>query len=465
MSWSLSPLFNNNQAVVDANGAPRSGAHLHTYLAETSTPATVYTNHLGSGVGGAAHTNPIILDANGLPPAPIWLTQGATYKFVLAPSTDTTPPVAAILSIDNITGINDVDDVVSTEWTPSSMTPTYVSASSFTVTGDQTTTLHVNRRLKLTESGSSLYGTIIKSTFTSLTTITVLLDSGTLTSDFTGNTFWYGITSAANTSAPFISQDQQCGRLVYVSGTQIKLEPQDGNTIWVNTSAAGWTRRKIQTAAGNYVASANTNAYIDGVSGQTLSTIGATYYVYLFDNAGVLTLDFSTTAPAVDATTGLKIKTGVATRLLVGMVRVTSGSSQFTTPGMVLSWYKRRAIMKSATFTPNQTTASGSLVELEAAAEVKFLAWAEEDIHAEYVGYGSGDTAGEVETTAITLDGISTTIATLSVQTAVATYGANYCLGGYATVTEGHHYVTIAASASAATGTWSAGKLFVLTQG
>ena len=81
---------------------------------------------------------------------------------MLAPSTDTTPPVAAILTIDNITGINDVADVVATEWTPSGMTPTYVQRVSFTVPTDQTTILNVGRRLKLTETGSSRYGTIFR---------------------------------------------------------------------------------------------------------------------------------------------------------------------------------------------------------------------------------------------------------------------------------------------------------------
>ena len=41
----------------------------------------------------------------------------------------------------------------------------------------------------------------------------------------------------------------------------------------------------------------------------------------------------------------------------------------------------------------------------------------------------------------------------------------NYSLGGYATVTDGYHYATIAVAASAATGNWKAGKLFVQTQG
>lgn len=458
MSVSLSPIFNPDQAVVDANGAPRSGAHLHQYLAGSSTPVTTYQTSAGS--GGASHANPIILDANGLPPAPIWLTQGATYKFVLAPSTDTTPPVSAILSIDNITGINDVADVVATEWTPSGMTPTYVSATSFTVTGDETTVLHVNRRLKFTVSGVPLYGTIIKCTYTSLTTVTVLMDSGSLTINLTA--FSYGIVSAANTSLPFLSRNQQCAQLDYTGSTQIHLNRRAGSTIWINTAASGWVLRTIPVVG---VSSLNTSAYINGTSGQSLAA-STTYFVYLFDNAGVLTIDFSTTAHNTDETTGLRIKGGDVTRLLIGMVRTNASTpGQFQTPALVLSYYNRRAIMASSTFTANQTTVSASLVELEALKQVKFLSWAEEDIHAQYVGYGSGDTAGEEETTAITLDGFSTTIASLIIQTPIADYESNYSFGGYATVTQGFHEAFIAVAASAATGNWKAGKLFVKTQG
>lgn len=65
------------------------------------------------------------------------------------------------------------------EWQDLGNTPTYVSTSSFSLTGDQTAFYPVGRRVKITDS-STLYGTISASAYTSLTTVTVTLDSGSI---------------------------------------------------------------------------------------------------------------------------------------------------------------------------------------------------------------------------------------------------------------------------------------------
>jgi hypothetical protein len=462
MTVALSPIFQPDATVSDANGAPRSGSKLFTYLAGTSTKATTYKESTGS----TAHTNPILLDANGLPPAPIWLTTGSNYKFVLAPPTDSDPPVSALQTIDNVTGINDVTaPAASTEWVASGMGPTYISTTSFSVGGDQTTALHVGRRLKITVTAGTYYGTIISSVYSSPnTTVKVLLDSGALDSGISA--FSYGIAAADNTSLPFVSNDQQCGRLVYVSATQIRLDPQDGNTIWVFIGSA-WKRRTIPSAG---ITAANTSIYVNGTSGQNLAASTA-YFVYLFDNAGALTMDFSTTAPAVDAPSGLKIKTGVATRLLVGMVR-TNASSQFATPGLVLSWYKRRAIqVPGAQFTAAATTGSTTAVELEVAAEAKFCSWAEEAVQVEFMGSASNSTGTQSHTTLLVIDGATVAGGGTAIGFAMAVYTSannqrdNVSCGGLVTVTDGYHFVTVNGYVSANTGTWHGGQLFIMTRG
>ncbi len=62
--------------------------------------------------------------------------------------------------------------VAQDEWV-SGATPTYVSATSFTLVGDQTSTYHEGRRLKITDSGGTKYCTITGSAYAVLTTITV----------------------------------------------------------------------------------------------------------------------------------------------------------------------------------------------------------------------------------------------------------------------------------------------------
>jgi hypothetical protein len=162
------------QQFFDANGDPLSGGQLFTYTAGTTTKEATYT----TSVGDVANANPIILDSNGYTPSGLWLVDGTSYKFVLAPSGDTDPPASAIWTEDNIDGVNDAPVVGNTQWVASGFTPTFVSGTSFTVTGDQTATLDVGRRLQFTVSAGTVYGHIDTSVFTTLTTVTLTMDAG-----------------------------------------------------------------------------------------------------------------------------------------------------------------------------------------------------------------------------------------------------------------------------------------------
>lgn len=57
------------------------------------------------------------------------------------------------------------------------MTPTQVGVTSFTVPGDQTSAIHAGRRLKLFDA-STMYATVATASFTAVTTIHVVTDSG-----------------------------------------------------------------------------------------------------------------------------------------------------------------------------------------------------------------------------------------------------------------------------------------------
>lgn len=79
----------------DNVGAPAAGYKLFTYAAGTTTKTATYTDvDLTS-----ANTNPIVLDSAGR--CTIYLS-ATSYKFVLAPSTDTDPPTSAIWTQDNV---------------------------------------------------------------------------------------------------------------------------------------------------------------------------------------------------------------------------------------------------------------------------------------------------------------------------------------------------------------------------
>lgn len=68
------------------------------------------------------------------------------------------------------------------EWQMWGDTPTYVSGTQFTVPGNLTSRYTVGRRVRASVTAGTVYGTITASAFTSLTTVTVALDSGSLDS-------------------------------------------------------------------------------------------------------------------------------------------------------------------------------------------------------------------------------------------------------------------------------------------
>jgi hypothetical protein len=131
-----------------------------------------------SHAGTIPNSNPIIINSLGYPTqGAIWLQEGQAYKFVLALPTDTDPPTSPVKTFDDVTGVGDNTIAVS-QWVSSGVTPVYISASSFSVLGDQTSAFQPGRREQFTTSGGTVYGNILTSVFTTLTTVTMQMDSG-----------------------------------------------------------------------------------------------------------------------------------------------------------------------------------------------------------------------------------------------------------------------------------------------
>lgn len=171
MAVNFAPIFNGWQGFTPS-GIPLSGGLVWTYLAGTSTPAASYTTNAGN----IANSNPIQLDAGGRPPAEIWLTAGQNYKFVLMDSLSNT-----LATYDNILGIVNAP---SSLWVASGVTPTFISATQFSVPGNLVTTFQVGLRVQYTLTATQFYGTITASSFgAGITTVTVLTDSTPLNSN------------------------------------------------------------------------------------------------------------------------------------------------------------------------------------------------------------------------------------------------------------------------------------------
>lgn len=116
------------------------------------------------------------------------------------------------------------------------------------------------------------------------------------------------------------------------SGANLLLSPLNGNKLIINGTAQA-------------VPSAGVTLAPTGLSA------GTNYYIYAWMNAGTMTLEASTTTHAKDATTGVEIKNGDATRTLVGLVRVVTGPAfaDSATQRNVVSWFNqpRRNILNT----------------------------------------------------------------------------------------------------------------------
>jgi hypothetical protein len=242
------------QQFFDSNGDPIASGLLFTYEAGTTTKAATYT----TSVGDVANANPIVLDASGRTPSGLWLTDGQSYKFVLAPAGDTDPPASAIFTEDNIDGTNDFDAAGASQWIASGMSPTFVSSTQFTVTGDQTSTLDVGRRLELTVSAGTVYGAISVSAFTTLTTITLIMDSGDAL-DSGLSAFNYSVLSGTNHSVPKLTDAKWIANGVAVVGSANAFTGNDTHAgDEVHTGKITMTGKAIDEAVHTEAAHATT---------------------------------------------------------------------------------------------------------------------------------------------------------------------------------------------------------------
>ena len=201
----LSPICNDQ--TFDANGDPLNAGQIETYLAGSSTPAATYTDD----TGGTSQSNPIILNSLGYPTAgPIWLTGGVSYKFIIKNAAGST-----LRTIDDISGVNDAS-VSQSEWVESGLVPTYISATSFSVPGDQTAILQIGRRLRTTNTSGLVYSTISNSVFAAgITTLTLTNDSTTLDAGL--SLVAYALLSADPLSVPDLPGSKITG-LITASG-------------------------------------------------------------------------------------------------------------------------------------------------------------------------------------------------------------------------------------------------------
>lgn len=258
--------FGNQQ--FSASGTALAVGHkIYTYVAGSSTALATYTDSTGA----VAQSNPIILNSLGMPTSgQIWLTSGLSYKLVWTDASD-----VVIKTEDNITGVAGSASV--SQWQASGLTPTYVSAAVFTLSGDQTNAFHPGRRLQFTTTAGTVYGTIYSGAYGALTTVTMTMDSGQVL-DSGLSAVNYSILTATSSSIPGVWVRLPRTDVASVAGT-VDLTVNAPNTDDIRITGAlaitGFTvaiGRVIRVTAGGAFTLAN-NANIVTQTGATLGLV------------------------------------------------------------------------------------------------------------------------------------------------------------------------------------------------
>ena len=189
----LQPTF-----LIPGSNTPGNGVQLFIYTNLSTTKTTSYKS-----ISGAAHTNPIVLDSGGNLPtqSQVWIPSGVTITAVYAPANDTDPPQNPYVTWNDLVGVNDISATAS-QWVVGP-TPTFVSGTSFTLTGDQTADFHIGRRLFTQNTGGAVYGRISNVSFAGVTTVTVVNDSGALDSGLSA--VFIGLLTATNPAVPLLT--------------------------------------------------------------------------------------------------------------------------------------------------------------------------------------------------------------------------------------------------------------------
>lgn len=250
--------------------------------------------------------------------------------------------------------------------------------------------------------------------------------------------------------------------LRYVSSTQIRLIPYNGNVVPVNGN--------MIAVAGTGVNVANTNITLNGAGGSDLAN-NANYLV-AFNESGQLefwTLGTGHATSTSAGNVGVEIIAGHNDKTLVGMVR-TNGSGQFVdTDGSLftLSWFNRRPKKTTTTFTGNPTYSSGTVGELDSSIRNGFIVWNDDKPRYSNTGSVQCGSSGQLAMTSIGFDGT-----TPELQAAIfsgmhtstegsSTIGMTNFDGMKSGLSEGYHYATLLAAATIGVGLWQGGSTVI----
>ena len=144
------------------------------------------------------------------------------------------------------------------------------------------------------------------------------------------------------------------------SGANLLLSQKDGNLIMINGNIALVPDSGVTLAP-------------------TSNAANTLYYIYAYMSAGTMTLEYSATAYATQAGTGVKIKNGDATRTLVGMWCSTGAATWSAVATEGVSYFNplpKKSFLNDATTYITISTTSTSLTEIYSTYRNNFITFA-----------------------------------------------------------------------------------------
>lgn len=269
--------------------------------------------------------------------------------------------------------------------------------------------------------------------------------------------------------------------LVLPGGLSILTSPGD-SCIATPLPAGGWVINQYQEASGRgffgqcRLVKTGANLFLSTYQGNRLTINGinqvipasltlaptsltpdTNYYIYAYMNAGTMTLEASATTHATDTATGVEIKSGDATRTLVGFARVITGPAwqDSSSQKFVLSWFNRQPLNMSAAFTAGRSITSASYAELNSEIRNEFLTWAGEVVSSHLDGQVSNASNNGSCFTSIAFDGSSQEAMSGGQSYAATAAFPVACSAMSNSLSEGYHYATVVGSTGGGTtGTW-----------
>lgn len=174
-------------------------------------------------------------------------------------------------------------------------------------------------------------------------------------------------------------------------GSDLQLNRQNGRHLFINGALE-------VIPAGGVALSATGATLTNGAGG------GPLHYIYAYMNSGVMMLERSATAHAMDATTGAETKSGDPTRAFVGVWAASGSGTWSSVATMGASWFNPK--LKTAVFGPNNpTTTLTSLAAIPLAIPAAFVNIADRVIKASVAAVISHNVATATQYLDLGLDG------------------------------------------------------------